>query len=181
MWKLLEIIWKVMKGAPKRAPAPKVPPKPPVKPGAAKKKADEGGDATKARKVACKGCKRPNRRHDPCKAKGGDPSKDANSMVDPDVADTVSQELDDVIAGNLPKTGEFWTAASGRRYGAHGDALFPVDGPGITNFDRLQHQYNVRLNTVGYEQANYELERRGNLLSAEKKKQVEEMWKKCKK
>lgn len=102
-------------------------------------------------------------------------------MVDPDHVDSVNSELDDIIAGNVEKSGEFWKTASGRRYGAHDGTMFPVDGPGISNFDRVQHQYNVRLNTVGYEQANFELEKRGNILSEEKKKQVEEVWKKCRK
>jgi hypothetical protein len=173
---MLKVVFEVLKKVFTRTPK-----KVPKKPDAAKKGADEAGDAAKLRKIACKGCKRPNRRHDPCKTKGGDPSKDNNSMIDPDIADAVSGEIDDIIAGNVEKVGEFWQAASGRRYGSHADTLFPVDGPGVTNLDRLQHQYNVRLNTVGYDQANYELERRGNILSADKKKQVEDIWKKCKK
>lgn len=151
------------------------------RPEKAREKAESDDKPVSGRKLACKGCRRINRRHDPCRAKGKSPSKAQNTMIDPDVSDSVSAEIDDIIAGNVNKVGQHWITKSGRRFAEHDGTLFPVDGPGLVNFDRLQHQYNVRLNTVGFEQANYELERRGSPLSEEKKRQVEQLWQKCKK
>jgi hypothetical protein len=182
MLKALQFIWNLMKGAPKRVPTPKAPaPKAPAKPNAAKDKADNVGDAAKKRGLACKGCTKPNRRHDPCKTKSGDFTKDKNSMVDPDHAGAVGKEIDDIIAGGLEKQGEFWTAASGRRYSSHDNTLFPVDGPGIKSVDRMQHQLIKELNTKGLDgtQKMIDALKAKGILSEEKIKDAVNLWKKC--
>jgi hypothetical protein len=181
MLKLLRILWEAMKRSPKRVPAPKAPPKAPSKPSTAKKKADDAGDTAKKRGVACKGCNRPNRRHDPCKAKGKDFTKDQNSMIDPDYAGVVNKEIDDIIAGGIEKQGEFWTAPSGRRYSSHDNALFPVDGPGIKNVDRMQHQVIKELNNKGLDGTKQMMEalKKKGILSEAKIKEAVNLWKKC--
>ena len=104
-------------------------------------------------------------------------------MVDPDIATDVGREIDDIIAGNVEKVGDTWTAPSGRSYGEHGGTLFPKNGPGITNISRPQHQVMKELNNKGLDGAQKMIDAltaKGDL-SPEDVKEVTEIWKKCKK
>ena len=104
-------------------------------------------------------------------------------MVDPDVADAVNGELNDIIAGNVEKSEGVWTTASGRRFGEHGGTLFPMDGPGVTNINRMQHQLIKELNNKGLDGAKGMMDALKNkgILSDAQIKQATELWKKCRK
>ena len=179
MGKLLaEIFKRLLRRPPTRGPAPK----PPAKPSGAKGKADRQGAAGK-KGTPCAGCNKPARRHDPCKTKGSDPKKYTNTMIDPDVSDVVSSEVNDIIAGKLEKVGEYWTAPSGRRYGQHNNSIHPVDGPGLQNITRMQHTLNKQLNDKGLDGAKKMIDtlQSKGILSKEQVDQVVNLWKKCKK
>ena len=167
-----KLIQMMLKRPPKKQPAP---------PAAAKKKAETQGSSAKPRGTPCRNCKKPNRRHDPCKTKGNDPTKEKNSMIDPDHADDVAKDIDNIIDGNVPKTGENWTV-NGRTYGQHDGALHPVSGPGITPLNRMQHQVVKQMNTDPVNGGKFAdaLKNKG-ILSEKEIDEAMELWKKCKK
>lgn len=147
--------------------------------------ADKGAQAQGAPIEACATCKQPlkppNRRHDPCRVKPNDPTKENNSMIDPDHADQVGQDIQDIIGGKVPKQGEDW-AINGRTYSQHNGSVFPKSGPGIVQLpNRMQHQLLGQLNTNSYSNAMKfadNLIAKG-LMTEEEFKQVMDLWKKC--
>ncbi|MEL6587029.1 MAG: hypothetical protein AAFY65_15430 [Pseudomonadota bacterium] len=102
-------------------------------------------------------------------------------MIDPDVSDAVNGEIDDIIAGNVEKSGEVWTAPSGRRYGRHNDSLHPIDGPGIQKLSRPQHQLLKEMNNRGIDGAQRMADRLQEIgqLSADDVKAVRDLKRKC--
>ena len=162
----------------KRKPPTRTPPR---RPNDAGNSADRRGSPQPRRGTPCAGCRRPNRRHDPCRTRGNDPTKTNNSMIDPDRKPEIDAEIDEIIAGNVEKVGEHWIAPSGRRYGRHNDALHPVDGPGIVDFTRPQHQLIKELNNKGLDGSARMMERFQELgmLTPEQVEQVTEIWRRC--
>lgn len=102
-------------------------------------------------------------------------------MVDPDHRRAVDAEIDEIIAGNVEKVGEHWRAPSGRRYGRHNDALYPVDGPGIVNLSRPQHQLVKELNNKGLDGARQMADRLVEIgqMSEAEAEAVRRLWRKC--
>ncbi|WP_437838186.1 PAAR-like domain-containing protein [Sorangium sp. So ce1153] len=121
---------------------------------------------------------KPNRRHDPCKTKGKDPTKEQNSMLDPDV--DVKADFDKIGKGDFVKQGDN-IIVNGRTYGYHADTgtTYPISGPGVVDMDRAQHQLLKQLNSKSLDDA---MKFAANFpgLDEAKIKQVLELWKKCK-
>ena len=72
--------------------------------------------------------------------------REKTEPIDPDYADDINKDLDDIIDGKVPKTGDTWTV-NGRTYGQHDGALHPQSGPGIVDLNRMQHQLVKQMNT----------------------------------
>ena len=145
------------------APPPEKPPAP-----------GPGGHVPKAKPPL----KKPVRRHDPCKTKGNDPTKEKNSMLDPDV--DVDADLAKISKGEFVKNGDE-IVVNGRTYGYHADTgtTFPMSGPGVVDMDRAQHQLLKQLNSQSFENA---MKFASNFpgLDGDKITQVLDLWKKCK-
>jgi hypothetical protein len=123
---------------------------------------------------------RPNRRHDPCKTKGNDPTKDQNSMLDPAV--DVAADMAEMNAGNFTRAGED-IVVNGRTYGWHPDTgvTFPKSGPGVVQLDRNQHQFIKMLNSGSMEDAmKFANNKPGLAGQTDKINAVLNLWKKCK-
>jgi hypothetical protein len=183
---LLKLILQLLKGGVRRPPAPRpAPAKPPAQPRQAQQKADQQGNAARQRNNCsgnCSSLKKPVRRHDPCRTKGGDPTKERNSMIDPDYKDAINRDLDDIIAGKVQKTGETWNV-NGRSYGMHNGSLHPVSGPGIVDLSRPQHQLIQQLNGNSLENARKfgDAMKRKGIMDQDAIDTVMELWRKCKK
>lgn len=121
---------------------------------------------------------KPNRRHDPCKTKGSDQTKEENSMFDPDV--DVSGDIPAMNAGNFTRAGED-IVVNGRTYGWHPETgtTYPKSGPGIVKMDRAQHQLLKQLNTAPFENA-MKFAKNMPGLDPKKIEAVMKLWKKCK-
>lgn len=102
-------------------------------------------------------------------------------MVDPDHRAEVDAEINKILAGNIERTGEYWVAPSGRRYGQHNDSLHPVDGPGVVSLSRMQHQVAKELNNKGLDGAGRMMDalRERGILSSEQIEEVLELCRKC--
>lgn len=121
--------------------------------------------------------KKPARRHDPCKTKGKDRTKDKNSMVDPDT--DISDDLKALESGDFTRKGEDYVVG-GRTYGVEeSGTVYPKSGPGIVKVDRAQHQLLKRLNSASYDDA---MKFAKNMPGLDQKKvsEVLKLWKKCK-
>ncbi|WP_414833997.1 hypothetical protein [Afifella sp. YEN Y35] len=136
-------------------------------------KDDEAADA-------CVDCQPPQRRHDPCRTKGNDPTKENNTVWDPEIADQVRADIQMIREGRVPKMSGTWTV-NGRTYGLHGNSLHPQSGIGLTNLSRSQHKFLKMLNQKGckggMEFAEY-LKKNGKI-SQEEIDSVLDLWKKC--
>lgn len=144
----------------------------------------DGAEGTAADSKTCDTCgeppRPPNRRHDPCRTRGGDQTKAQNTMWDPDYELMVRGEVDAIQTGKVPKVNGTWTI-NGRTYGMHGKSLHPISGPGFTNLSRMQHQVVKMLNSKGYEggaEFAKNLMERG-LLSQDELDEVLHIWRKC--
>lgn len=150
-----------------------------------------GGKATpktppKATPPGCKtGCGKlpkvalkPGRRHDPCKTKGNDPTKEKNSMFDPDV--DVSGDIPAMNAGNFTRSGPD-IIVNGRTYEMHPESgtTFPKSGPGVVQMDRGQHQLLKQLNSGPLANAMKFAEKFPGL-TKDKVDAVMKLWRKCK-
>ncbi|CTQ34807.1 hypothetical protein JAN5088_03603 [Jannaschia rubra] len=102
-------------------------------------------------------------------------------MADPDHKPQIDAEIDEIVAGNVEKVGEHWIAPSGRRYARHNDSLHPVDGPGIVDLSRMQHQLVKELNNKGLDGAGRMMDalRQRGILTADEVAQVVDLWNKC--
>ena len=123
---------------------------------------------------------KPNKRHDPCKTKGNDPTKDQNSMLDPAV--DVNADMAAMNAGNFTRAGED-ILVNGRTYGWHPDTgvTFPKSGPGVVQLDRNQHQFIKMLNGGSMEDAMKFANNKPGLAGQTAKIQaVLNLWNKCK-
>lgn len=146
---------------------------------------DANEDAEKKTKdeapaVACADCEPPNRRHDPCRTKGKDPTKENNTVWDPEIASDVRNDINQIKGGNIPRQSGSYTV-NGRTYGTHGKALFPQSGSGFVNLNRFEHQFLKQLNSVGYDggmKFASNLRQKG-LMSQEEINRVLELWRKC--
>jgi hypothetical protein len=120
---------------------------------------------------------RPNRRHDPCKTKGGDLTKSENSMFDPSV--NVADDMAQMNAGNFTRVGED-IVVNGRTYGWHPDTgvTFPKSGPGIVQFNRLEHGLIKNLNSRGLDAALNQAGRTPGM-TQEMIDKVLNLWRKC--
>lgn len=107
--------------------------------------AEEETRATPVDQV-CADCEPPNRRHDPCRTRNNDPTKENNTVWDPEISGDVRREIDMIKRGQVPRSGNSYTV-NGRTYGLHGKSLFPQSGTGFTNLNRPQHQLLKALNT----------------------------------
>ncbi len=189
---LVRALLQLLKGGVRRPPVRPMPPKPttppakpPAKPQQAQQKADQQGNSSQQRNNCngnCSPLKKPVRRHDPCKTKGGDPTKERNSMIDPDHRQAINSDLDNIIAGKVPKAGETWTVG-GRSYGMHNGSLHPVSGPGIVDLSRPQHQLIQQLNGNTPEKAQKFAEAMKNkgIMDQKAIDTVMELWRKCSK
>ena len=129
---------------------------------------------------ACADCEPPNRRHDPCRTKGNDPTKQNNTVWDPEISPDVRNEISEIRSGKIPRQSGTYTV-NGRTYGAHGKALFPQSGPGFINLNRFQHQFLKQLNSSGYDggmKFSESLQKKG-LMTQEEINKVLEIWRKC--
>lgn len=121
---------------------------------------------------------KPARRHDPCKTKGNDHTKDKNSMLDPDI--DVNADLAKINSGDFVKQGDT-IIVNGRTYGYHADTgtTFPMSGPGVIGVDRAQHQFLKKLNSQSFDDAMKFAQNFPGLDEA-KIAQVLDLWRKCK-
>jgi len=121
--------------------------------------------------------KSPARRHDPCKTKGNDPTKERNSMLDPDV--DVAGDIDAMKSGNFQKSGND-ILVNGRTYEMHAETgtVYPKSGPGVHQMDRAQHQLLKQLNSQNLDKA---MKFADNFpgLTPEKVDVVLKLWNKC--
>lgn len=152
----------------------------------AEKKCEQQGKAAKENKLGAKverrlpkPAKPPVRRHNPCKTRGKDPTKEANTMLDPDV--DISSDLDALNRGDFTREGEDYIVGQ-RRYGYHPDTgtVFPKTGPGTIQVSRAQHQLLKQLNSNSYEAA-MKFAKHFPGLDQKDIEQVLEIWEKCKK
>lgn len=145
--------------------------------------ADEAAETeTKAEApdVACATCEPPNRRHDPCRTKKNDPTKDNNTVWDPEIEQQVRNEIGKIQRGEVPKVNGDWTI-NGRTYGRHNNSIFPKNGTGFTNLSRMEHQFLKQLNGKSYADAMKAAEnlKAKGILTQEQIDKVLELWKKC--
>jgi Domain of unknown function (DUF4150) len=121
---------------------------------------------------------KPNRRHDPCKTKWKDRTRDKNTMLDPDV--NVNADFAKIGKGDFVRQGDN-IIVNGRTYGYHAETgtTYPMSGPGTVNMDRAQHQLLKMLNSQSLDGA---MKYAANVpdLDEAKIKQVLDLWKKCK-
>jgi hypothetical protein len=129
---------------------------------------------------ACASCGPPNRRHDPCRTKDNDHTKENNTVWDPEVESQVKREIGQIQRGEVPKVNGEWTI-NGRTYGQHNNSIFPKSGTGFTNLSRMEHQFLKQLNGKSYADAMKAAEnlRNKGILTQEQIDKVLEIWKKC--
>jgi hypothetical protein len=124
--------------------------------------------------------KRHNRRHDICKTKGKDRTKKENTMIDPDYAEAINQDLSLLKDGKYIRDGENFIVGE-RIYGAHIEngmgTVYPKSGPGLVQMDRAQHSFIKMLNNKGEAEAIYWADKQQ--LSQKKLDEVLKLWKKC--
>lgn len=126
-------------------------------------------------------CDGPNQRHDPCKTRGKDRTKEDNTMIDPDYRDTINGDIDKIRSGRVEKVGETWTVEN-RTYMRHDNSIHPVGGSeGTVDFNRMQHQLNKQLNdsTKLPTQFMDNLVKNG-ILTVAQINEVLQLWSKCK-
>ncbi|MCY1409327.1 hypothetical protein D9M71_246740 [compost metagenome] len=146
--------------------------------------ATDENEGEKADAEACATCaeppRPPNRRHDPCRMRNNDPTKEHNTVWDPEYASLVRQDIQAIQSGSVPRVGGTWTV-NGRVYGLHGQSLHPISGPGLMNLSRAQHHTLKMLNSGGYRagmQFAENLISRGLMTRGELDAALE-IWKKC--